>query len=58
MASHLTLEEREIIAHMHRTGKMQVQIADRLGRSKGTISPDFLPGPNIKTNEQRRGENE
>ena len=38
MASHLTLEEREIIAHMHRAGKMQVQIADRLGRSKSTIS--------------------
>jgi IS30 family transposase len=29
MASHLTLEEREIIAHMHRAGKMQTQIADR-----------------------------
>ena len=37
MASHLTLEEREVIAHMHRAGKMQTQIAERLGRSKSTI---------------------
>ena len=34
MASHLTLEEREVIAHMHRAGKMQTQIADRLGREQ------------------------
>jgi hypothetical protein len=40
MASHLTLEEREVIAHMHRLGKMQTQIAERLGRSKSTISRD------------------
>jgi len=32
MASHLTLEEREVIAHMRRAGKMQTQIAARLGR--------------------------
>ena len=38
MASHLTLEEREVIAHMHRAGKLQTQIAKRLGRSKSTIS--------------------
>ena len=31
MANHLTLEEQEIIAHMHRNGKMQVQIAGQLG---------------------------
>jgi len=48
MAGHLTLEEREIIAHEHRAGKMQTQIADRLGRSKSTISRrsatvDFAP---------------
>lgn len=33
MAGHLTLEEREVIAQMHRTGKSQTQIAERLGRS-------------------------
>ena len=42
MASHLTLEEREILAHLHRTGKMQTQIAERLGRSKSTISRELL----------------
>ena len=41
MASHLTLEEREVIAHMHRVGKLQTQIADRLGRHKGTISREL-----------------
>jgi IS30 family transposase len=41
MAKHLTLEEREVIAHMHRVGKMQTQIADRLGRSKSTISREL-----------------
>ena len=41
MASHLSLEEREIIAHMHRAGKMQTQIADRIGRSKSTISREL-----------------
>ncbi len=43
MANHLTLEEREIIAHMHKNGKMQVQIAGRLGRSKSTISRELRP---------------
>jgi len=41
MASHLTVEEREVIAHMHRAGKMQTQIADRLGRHKSTISREL-----------------
>jgi len=41
MASHLTLEEHEIIADLHRTGKMQTQIAERLGRSKSTISREL-----------------
>jgi len=41
MASYLTLEEREIIAHMQRAGKMQTQIAERLGRSKSTISREL-----------------
>jgi IS30 family transposase len=41
MAGHLILEEREIIAHEHRAGKMQTQIADRLGRSKSTISREL-----------------
>ena len=49
MASHLTLEEREIIAHMHRVGKMQTQIADRLGRSKSTISRE------LRRNRSRNG---
>jgi IS30 family transposase len=37
MASHLTLEERELIAHLHRAGKMQTEIAEQLGRNKSTI---------------------
>ena len=41
MASHLTLEEREIIARMHWDGKMQTQIADRLCRDKSTISREL-----------------
>ena len=49
MASHLTLEEREIICHMHRAGKMQVQIADRLVRSKSTISRE------LRRNRSRNG---
>ena len=49
MASHLTPEEREIIAHMHRAGKMQVQIADRLGRHKSTISRE------LRRNRSRNG---
>jgi IS30 family transposase len=34
MASQLTLEEREILANLHRMGKMQTQIAERLGRKR------------------------
>jgi len=49
MASHLTLEEREILAHLHRTGKMQTQIAERLGRSKSTISRE------LRRNRSRNG---
>ena len=49
MASHLTLEEREVIAHMHRAGKMQSQIADRLGRDKSTISRE------LRRNRSRNG---
>ena len=49
MASHLTLEEREVIAHLHRAGKMQTQIADRLGRSKSTISRE------LRRNRSRNG---
>jgi transposase, IS30 family len=49
MASHLTLEEREIIADLHRTGKMQTQIAERLGRSKSTISRE------LRRNRSRNG---
>jgi IS30 family transposase len=49
MASHLTLEEREVIAHMHRAGKMQTQIADRLSRSKSTISRE------LRRNRSRNG---
>ena len=49
MASHLTLEEREVIAHMHRTGKMQTQIANRLGRSKSTVSRE------LRRNRSRNG---
>jgi hypothetical protein len=29
MASHLALEEPEVIAHMHRAGKTQIRIAQR-----------------------------
>ena len=49
MANHLTLEEREVIAHMHRAGKMQTQIAERLGRSKSTISRE------LRRNRSRNG---
>ena len=49
MASHLTLEEREIIAHMHRAGKLQTQIAERLGRSKSTVSRE------LRRNRSRNG---
>jgi transposase, IS30 family len=49
MASHLTLDEREVIAHLHRSGKMQTQIAERLGRSKSTISRE------LRRNRSRNG---
>jgi transposase, IS30 family len=49
MASHLTLEEREVIAWMHRDGKSQTQIADRLGRHKSTISRE------LRRNRSRNG---
>ena len=49
MASHLTLEEREVIAHMHRVGKLQTQIAKRLRRSKSTISRE------LRRNRSRNG---
>lgn len=49
MASHLTLDEREVIAHMHRNGITQTQIADRLGRSKSTISRE------LRRNRSRNG---
>jgi len=49
MAGHLTLEEREIIAHEHRAGKMQTQIADRLGCNKSTISRE------LRRNRSRNG---
>ena len=48
MASHLTLEEREVVAHMHRAGKLQVQIADdRMITSMERIPPGWgdQPGP-------------
>jgi len=41
MASRPTLEEREVIAHKHRAGKTQTRIAQRLGRSKSTISREL-----------------
>jgi len=49
MASHLTPEEREVIAHMRRAGKMQTQIAERLGRNKSTISRE------LRRNRSRNG---
>ena len=49
MASHLTLEEREVIAQMHRAGKSQAQIAERLGRSKSTVSRE------LRRNRSRNG---
>ncbi len=49
MASHLSLEEREVIAHMHRAGSAQTQIADRLGRHKSTISRE------LRRNRSRNG---
>jgi len=49
MASHLTLEEREVIAYMHRAGKPRTQIAVQLGRSKSTISRE------LRRNRSRNG---
>ena len=49
MRGHLTLDEREIIAHMHRSGAMQVEIAKRLRRNKGTISRE------LRRNRSRNG---
>jgi transposase, IS30 family len=49
MASHLALEERAVIAHIHRAGKMQTQIAERLGRSGSTISRE------LRRNRSRHG---
>jgi IS30 family transposase len=49
MADHLNLEEREVIAHMHRAGSAQTQIADRLGRHKSTISRE------LRRNRSRNG---
>jgi IS30 family transposase len=41
MKGHLTLEEREKIAHLHRNGTLQVEIAKRLKRDKSTISREL-----------------
>lgn len=49
MASHLTLDEREVIAQMQRAGKSQAQIAERLGRSKSTVSRE------LRRNRSRNG---
>jgi len=49
MAGHLSLEEREVIAHMDRAGSAQTQIADRLGRHKSTISRE------LRRNRSRNG---
>jgi len=49
MAGHLTLEEREVIAHMHRAGKTQTRIGQRLGRSRSTISRE------LRRNRSRNG---
>jgi IS30 family transposase len=49
MANHLTLDEREVIAHMYRSGITQTQIAERLGRSKSTISRE------LRRNRSRNG---
>ena len=49
MASHLTVDEREVIASMHRAGKMQTRIAERLGRDKSTISRE------LRRNRSRNG---
>src|SRR3990172_220877 len=38
IASHLTLEEREVIAHMHRVGKPQTRIAERRRRERPWVA--------------------
>jgi transposase, IS30 family len=49
MPSHFSLEEREIIVRMMHDGSSQTEIAERLGRSKGTISRE------LKRNRSRNG---
>jgi transposase, IS30 family len=41
MASHLTLQEREIVAQMHHDHRKQCEIAERLGRAPCTISREL-----------------
>jgi IS30 family transposase len=41
MARHLTLEEREVVAHMRSSGHNQTEIAKRLGRADSTISREL-----------------
>ncbi len=41
MASHLTLEEREVISQMKHAGQRQAQMAQALGRSPSTISREL-----------------
>jgi IS30 family transposase len=41
MAHHLTLEEREVIAHMRSRGQKPTEIASRLGRADSTISREL-----------------
>jgi hypothetical protein len=49
MARHLTVEEREVIAHMLSTGHRQVEIAHRLERVESTISRE------LRRNRSRNG---
>jgi transposase, IS30 family len=41
MAHHLSPEEREVIAQMHRAGRQQAEIAQRLDRAASTISREL-----------------
>ena len=41
MAHHLTLEEREVIAHMRSRCQKPTEIAQRLGRADSTISREL-----------------
>ena len=41
MAHHLTPEEREVIAQMHRAGRMKAEIARQLDRAASTISREL-----------------